>query len=183
MSLLSARELLQLIDDGVIENSGREFVNAASIDVRLGDTFLFEDNDSERNLVDLSKREAPQMKKTSLRGDAYAVLLPGSFCLAHTMEKFNLPDHISGMFILKSSMARAGLEHSQAGLADPGWHGSVLTLELCNLLRKHTLILRPGMRIGQMVFFRHEPVTEEFSYRTKGNYNGDVSVQVTRAAK
>jgi deoxycytidine triphosphate deaminase len=81
------------------------------------------------------------------------------------------------MFILKSSLARSGLEHSQAGWADAGWHDSALTLELSNLLSNHTLHLEAGMAIGQMIFFRHTKVPEEFLYSTKGRYNGDRTVQ------
>ena len=38
------------------------------------------------------------------------------------------------------------------------------------------IIIRPGDAIGQMIFFRHEPVPSEASYASKGRYNGDTSV-------
>lgn len=63
---------------------------------------------------------------------------------------------------------------------DPGWHGSVLTLELSNSLRYHSLRLRPGMRIGQMIFLRGEPVPESASYASRGKYNGDSQAQQSK---
>lgn len=178
MSLLSSLELLDLVEQGVIEGVDPESINAASIDLHLGDEFLLESEFATGSLiVDLSKRERPVMHKAR---DSIK-LHPGDFCLASTKEIFNLPDDISGMFILKSSMARAGLEHSQAGWADAGWHGSSLTLELTNLLKHHSLILRSGMAVGQIVLFRHTPVPKAFSYSTKGRYNGDVGVQGIKA--
>lgn len=172
MSLLSAVELLKLVEDGIIEGVSRESINAASIDVHLGDTFLIEQYNEVHPILDLSKREAPVMK-TVMDG---IILEPGQFCLTHTVETFYLPDYISGQFILKSSMARAGLEHSQAGWADSGWSGSSLTLELTNLLKHNRLMLKKGMAIGQMVFFKHAKVPPEFLYTTKGRYNNDKSV-------
>jgi dCTP deaminase len=100
-------------------------------------------------------------------------LAPGNFVLAHTQQIFNLPDYISAEYKLKSSMARIGLEHLNAGWCDPGWHGSSLTLELKNMLQNHTIVLQPGDRIGQVVFFKHDRVRRDKSYATVGRYNGD----------
>ena len=49
----------------------------------------------------------------------------------------------------------------------------MLTLELHNVLSYHTLRLRPGMKIGQMVFFKGSAVPEYASYAVRGAYNGD----------
>jgi len=169
MGLLSATELQQLVEQGVIEGVADGAINAASIDLHLGDKFLIEDSRVCGGYVDLARRDRPEMCDET--GEVF--LDPGQFCLASTKEIFHLPNDISGMFILKSSMARAGLEHSQAGWADAGWHGSALTLELSNLLQHHTLRLEASMAIGQIILFRHTPVPTEFSYATKGRYNGD----------
>ncbi|WP_409365151.1 dCTP deaminase domain-containing protein, partial [Escherichia coli] len=68
-------------------------------------------------------------------------LKPGQFVLACTIETFNLPSDIAAQFMLKSSRARSGLEHLMAGYYDPGWHGSVLTLELHNSRQLHPVAL------------------------------------------
>ncbi|MCS5737472.1 dCTP deaminase, partial [Herbiconiux daphne] len=97
-------------------------------------------------------------------------IFPGECFLAHSEEFFNLPNNISAQFILRSTVARCFLEHMQAGFCDAGWHGSQLTFEFKNMLNHHILLIKPGMRIGQMIFFEHEDCGED-SYAKKGNYN------------
>ena len=104
------------------------------------------------------------------------IIYPGEFLLAHSVEIFNLPNNISAEYKLKSSMARIGLDHLNAGWCDAGWHGSVLTLELKNCTRNHEIIIRAGDMIGQMIFFSHEEVPESKSYAGRGRYNNDKTV-------
>lgn len=147
-----------------------ELLNPASLDVTLGD----------RLMVEVPERPELQIHGISEHTQADPYLLqPGAFCLAQTREIFNLPDHVAAQFVLKSSRAREGLEHLLAGFADPGFHGSVLTLELSNARRLHAIPLWPGMKIGQMVFhlISGEP---ERSYAVTGRYNGDLQVQASR---
>lgn len=177
MSLLSATELQSMIEDGVIQGVQDGAVNAASIDLHLAPLMLTESFIPHEDLLDLSLREGPAMVPHT----GTTILHPGDFCLGSSVEVFNLPDDISGMFLLKSSLARAGLEHSQAGWCDAGWHGSALTLELRNNLKRHSMILTAGMAIGQIVLFRHTSVPKEFSYATKGRYNGDKAVKGIKA--
>lgn len=176
--MLSYTELCGLVDDGVID-ANPALINGASIDVRLGQTLLLEQRRPDNAVIDLSRREAMATQRFEMDATGYKIP-PGQFLLAETIETFNLPDDIAAFFLLKSSMARAGLEHSQAGFADPGWHGSVLTMELKNLTQHYYLHLRPGMRIGQIVFFRVQPVPAERSYAALGAYNGLSSVAATR---
>ena len=105
------------------------------------------------------------------------VLLPGDFILAASVEIFNLPNNISAEYKLKSSMARIGLEHLNAGWCDAGWNRSCLTLELKNMTRHHSIELNYKDPIGQIVFFKHTPVPNDKSYAVRGRYNGDTSVQ------
>lgn len=184
MSLMTYNELCILVATGVISPVPIENINAASIDVRLGDTLLLEDdvdlnNDDDRVIIDLSKRESPKFRQYVMGSDGF-LLQPFDFCLAQTLETFNLPDDIACEFRLKSSMARAGLNQSLAVWCDPGWNGSVLTLELQNVLAYHSLLLKPGMKIGQMVFFQGEKVPRNASYGTIGSYNGDASVTASK---
>lgn len=179
MSLLSYNELITLVETGVIEGVRPESVNAASIDIHLGDEILIETyGDSRLQIIDLSVKPRQSVQRTQvIIKDHYHDLLPGENILAHTIEVFNLPDDIVGEYYLNSSLARNTLEHLHAGHCDPGWNGSALTLELVNLNRYHTLRIRPGMRVGQMIFYRVKPVPKERSYATIGNYNGHKSVQ------
>lgn len=182
--ILSYVELLDLIDVGVIEGADPACVNSASIDIHLGDTVLIERPVREWSIpptVQLDKKGT--LAFTEYKMDSNGVtLLPGQFILAQSREVFNLPNNISAEYKLKSSMARIGLEHLNAGWCDAGWHGSVLTLELKNVTEFHAITIRPGDRIGQMVFFSHTPVPDHGSYATRGSYNGDKKVSGVKVA-
>lgn len=66
---------------------------------------------------------------------------------------------------------------------DPGWYGSVLTLEFKVNLNYHRLRLRPGMKCGQVVFERGEMVPDHASYAVRGRYNGDTQVQASKGVR
>ena len=100
---------------------------------------------------------------------------PGAFFLAETREIFNLPDHVGAQFVLKSSRAREGFDHAEAGWCDPGWNGSRLTMELRNQRRWHQLPIWPDMKIGQLKFILISGLPER-SYAITGRYNGDLGV-------
>lgn len=182
MSLLSYNQLMLLIDDGVITHTRPELVNSASIDLQLGRKLLIERispnnfTDNKLNRVILKDRQALNMIEHDLVKDGSFIMYPGEFILAHTEEIFNLPNNISSKYVLKSSMARIGLEHLNAGWCDAGWHGSALTLELKNVTRHHEIVLHYKDLIGQMCFFLHDEVPEDKSYAVRGRYNNDKTV-------
>ena len=181
MSLQSYNELVKLVEQGVITNVEHDQINAASIDLTLGNKLLIEkveyDTLSHKKLgcVSLRLKDKLNMYEHDLEGSSY-ILQPGEFILAHTKQVFNLPNHISAEYKLKSSMARIGLEHLNAGWCDAGWNGSVLTLELKNMSRYHGIVLSLNDPIGQVVFYTHQGVPKDRSYAARGRYNGDTSV-------
>jgi len=177
MTLLSHNELVILAESGVITNVHPDSINASSIDIHLAPEVLVENSGWKR--VDYRAREPLSMTRRTVDE---ILLLPNQFILASSVEQFNLPPTISCEYKLKSSMARIGLEHLNAGWCDAGWNGSVLTLELKNVTQYHTILLRPGDAIGQMVFFRHAAVPADRSYAARGRYNGDVTAVGARAA-
>jgi dCTP deaminase len=172
--LLSHPELVELVDAGVIEGVEFDAINSASIDLTLGNKILVERYPGPSFVVSLRNRDKLTMREVDIT-EGY-VLTPGEFILAHSVEMFHLPNNVSAEYKLKSSMARIGLEHLNAGWADAGWNGSVLTLELVNITRRHSIRIQAGDKIGQMVFFQHEPVPEDRSYAARGRYNNDTSV-------
>ena len=181
-ALLSHNELVGLIGGGIITADPAN-VNAASIDLTLGDYIMVEPkNPKFDSTVNLAKKENIKWERILMGPDGY-ILAPGEAILAETREVFNLPDNISGEYKLKSSQARNALDHANAGWADAGWNGSVLTLEFKNNSRYHDLIIEPGMKCGQMVFFRHEPVPEYASYANRGQYNGDKTVSASKGIR
>jgi dCTP deaminase len=183
MTILSYTEICELIEDGVIENADYACVNSSSLDIHLGSTILLEGQVSQgpENLKYLNKK-SHLVHETVILEDSpefkgQIAMAPGEFLLASSREIFNLPNNISAEYKLKSSMARLGLDHLNAGWCDAGWNGSVLTLELKNVTQRHRIVLTVGDRIGQMVFYRHREVPLDKSYATRGSYNGDKTAQ------
>jgi dCTP deaminase len=176
MGLISYNGLVKLVESGVI-NAKPENINGASIDITLGNVLRFECVNP--RTVDIRDESLSMVVE---EGDQFYIR-PGEFCLAESREVFNLPNNIAAEYKLKSSMARNGLNHLLAGWCDPGWYGSTLTLELHNVTQYHTIKLQPGVKIGQMVFYEVEPVPEEKSYKTKGQYNNQKGAQESKGVR
>jgi dCTP deaminase len=180
--LLSYNKLIELIESGVI-NVPLENVNGASIDITLSNTVMLEEVTPARKHVSLKDKHNIKMHEFVMDKGSCFHLHPNQFLLASSNETFNLPNNIACEYKLKSSLARNGLQHMLAGWCDPGWNDSTLTLELKNVTQFHTLVLEPGMKIGQMVFFECDPVPEEHSYASKGQYNGQTSTTPSKGLR
>ena len=145
-------------------------LNPASIDVTIGGLIMVEvEHTAELQSLDINHHT---------QDNPYWVA-PGEFFLAATQETFNLPDYIGAQFVLKSSRAREGWDHAEAGWCDPGWHGSKLTMEIQNSRRYHSLPIWPGLRMGQMKFILVSGTVER-SYAVTGRYNNDSTVAASR---
>ena len=150
--------------NGMIAPFDSELLNPASMDVRVGLHLMVE------NICD------PELLRIDISGrtkDDPFLLEPGEFCLAETVELFNIPDDISAQFALKSSRAREGYNHCLAGWIDNGYSGR-LTLELKNERLHHPLPLYPGLKIGQIIFFKMTPPMR--TYRETGRYQNHLTV-------
>jgi deoxycytidine triphosphate deaminase len=125
MSILTYNELVALVDSGAIENVKPEYINGASIDLTLADGFFVEEppQTAGNKVVLLGYRQTPAMKRL----DGCLLLAPGAFALAATKQIFHLPNDIAGHYMLKSSLARAGLQHLFAGFA-PTQRGTAVRL-------------------------------------------------------
>lgn len=174
--LLSYNELCTIVRAGVLGNvESLDQVKGSSVDVRLGNTIKKEfDGD---HIISLGARDELSTWTVDIGKDGFYDLSPGEFILAHTMETFNMPNNLSATFHLKSSCARMGIGHLLAVHIDPGFNNSVLTLELHNVTRHHTIRLCPGDYIGQILLWSHEYVPSQVSYQHKGRYNNDLTVQ------
>ena len=168
--ILADYQIKNLCETGMVTPFDPALVNPASLDVRLGSELLIEcATVPELVRFDISSHTEEKPYK----------LLPNQFVLAPTLEEFNLPNNLAAQFMLKSSRAREGLEHLMAGYCDPGWSGSVLTMELHNSRQFHPVNLWPGMKIGQMVFHEMSRIPRR-SYAQTGRYNGDSTVAASK---
>jgi dCTP deaminase len=191
MSLLSFKKLRSIVFNKTITSNDQN-INPASVEVTLGNRFYVEDNEpwvikantlATELFTDLGKKQNIKLKLIVLEDDDALVFRPGMFVLAETKEVFNLPDNLVAEYVLKSSQARNGWQHLLAGYCDPGWHNSILTMEFVNESQNGYLLLRPGMKCGQMKFYEVEEVPEDKSYRVVGQYNNQTEVQQAKQLK
>jgi dCTP deaminase len=136
----------------VIEPFEPDLVQPASVDVRLGTQFRVMRN-SRMTHIDPGVDNDGLMETVEVdRGEPF-VLHPGEFALGHTAERLRLGADLVGIVNGKSSLGRLGVQvHATAGFVDPGFAG-VIVLELSNVATL-PILLRPGMKVAQMVFQR-----------------------------
>ena len=152
--LLSDRDILAEIDAGrvALDPFDREMIQPSSIDVRLDKFFRVFDNHKYPH-IDPAADQSDLTREVEVGNDEAFILHPGEFVLGSTYELVTLPDDIAARLEGKSSLGRLGLmTHSTAGFIDPGFSGHV-TLELANVATL-PIKLYPGMKIGQLCFFR-----------------------------
>ena len=147
-------------------------VQPSSVDVRLDRFFRLFDN-HKYPFIDPSEDQPELTRFVEVDADQPFILHPGEFVLGSTYELVSLPDDVAARLEGKSSLGRLGLlTHSTAGFIDPGFSGHV-TLELSNVATL-PIKLWPGMKIGQMCFFRLSSAAEkpygsqEYSSRYQG---------------
>ena len=152
--LLSDKDIKLEIGAGRIgiEPYDVDMVQPSSIDVRLDRFFRVFENHRYPH-IDPSTEQSELTREIAPVGDEPFVLHPGEFVLGSTYEVVTLPNDIAARLEGKSSLGRLGLlTHSTAGFIDPGFSGHV-TLELANVATL-PILLYPGMKIGQVCFFR-----------------------------
>ena len=152
--LLSDRDILAELDAGRVQLDPltRDMIQPSSIDVRLDKFFRVFDNHKYPH-IDPAADQSELTREVEVGNDETFVLHPGEFVLGSTYEVVGLPDDIAARLEGKSSLGRLGLlTHSTAGFIDPGFNGHV-TLELANVATL-PIKLYPGMKIGQLCFFR-----------------------------
>jgi len=152
--LLSDRDIKAELDSGRIALEPYEpaMIQPSSIDVRL-DRFFRLFSNHKYPFIDPAEDQPDLTHLVEVDGDEPFILHPGEFVLGSTYERVTLPDDVAARLEGKSSLGRLGLlTHSTAGFIDPGFTGHV-TLELSNVATL-PIKLWPGMKIGQMCFFR-----------------------------
>lgn len=152
--LLSDRDIRAEIESGRVGIDPYEpsMVQPSSIDVRLDRFFRVFENHKYPH-IDPSVEQIDLTREVSTEAGEPFVLHPGEFVLGSTYEVVSLPNDVAARLEGKSSLGRLGLlTHSTAGFIDPGFSGHV-TLELANVATL-PILLWPGMKIGQVCFFR-----------------------------
>ena len=152
--LLSDRDINAEISAGRIRLDPwePEMLQPSSIDIRLDRFFRVFENHRYPH-IDPAVDQSELTRMVEPEGDEAFILHPGEFVLGSTYEVCSLPDDIAARVEGKSSLGRLGLlTHATAGFVDPGFSGHV-TLELANVATL-PIKLYPGMKIGQLCFFK-----------------------------
>ena len=172
--LLSDRDILSEIDAKRVglDPFDPAMVQPSSIDVRLDRFFRVFENHRYPH-IDPSESQPELTRLVEPDGNEPFILHPGEFVLGSSYEVVSLPDDVAARLEGKSSLGRLGLlTHSTAGFIDPGFSGHV-TLELSNVATL-PIKLWPGMKIGQLCFFRlstpseHPYGSEKYGSRYQG---------------
>jgi dCTP deaminase len=172
--LMSDRDIRASIEAGQIGLDPLEMglLQPSSIDVRLDRFFRLFDN-HKYAFIDPAEQQDELTRLIEVDPTEPFILHPGEFVLGSTYEFVTLPDDVAARLEGKSSLGRLGLlTHSTAGFVDPGFKGHV-TLELSNVATL-PIKLWPGMKIGQLCFFKltspseHPYGSEKYSSRYQG---------------
>jgi dCTP deaminase len=152
--LLSDRDIKAELASGriALDPHDPEMIQPSSVDVRLDRFFRLFDN-HKYPYIDPAEDQPDLTHLVEVDPTEAFILHPGEFVLGSTYEQVSLPDDVAARLEGKSSLGRLGLlTHSTAGFVDPGFTGHV-TLELSNVATL-PIKLWPGMKIGQLCFFR-----------------------------
>ncbi|CAA9577241.1 MAG: Deoxycytidine triphosphate deaminase (dUMP-forming) [uncultured Thermomicrobiales bacterium] len=159
--ILSDGTIRRLLADSrlVIDPLEDSQIQPASVDIRLGSTFLaFRRHTSE--CIDPREMNDALMEPMTVDNDRPFILHPGEFVLGTTLERLTLPNDIVARVEGKSSLGRLGLLiHATAGFVDAGWTNGQITLELSNVAPL-PIKLWPGMKIGQLSFMQMDAPAE-----------------------
>lgn len=155
-STLSSVELVKRVyapndDRLVVTPLLPDFASGASIDLRLGNTFIVFVRSRTAQFDPLDDKHDPRQVQRQMQlawGDSF-VLHPGELVLAATLEYLVIPPDLSAQVVSRSSYGRLGLLSATAVQVHPHFHGC-LTLELVNL-GVVPILLTPGERIAQLV--------------------------------
>ena len=181
--LLSDRDIKKELAAGRIglEPFTTDMVQPSSVDVRLDRWFRLFDN-HKYPFIDPAADQPDLTQLIETSPDEAFILHPGEFVLGATFEQVSLPDDVAARLEGKSSLGRLGLlTHSTAGFIDPGFSGHV-TLELSNVATL-PIKLWPGMKIGQLCFFRlSSPAENPYGSGPYGNrYQGQRGPTASRS--
>jgi len=134
--ILGIRTLHELVKkDNLVENLCDREKNSpegAGFDLRLGEIYEIEGE----GFLGIEERDTPNIKllgsfnEEKNEKENYFIFNPGKYYLIKTIEKVNLPTHLSGIIFPRTTLFRSGLGLFN-GLVQPGYSGE-LTFGICN---------------------------------------------------
>ena len=181
MTVLSDKDIRKELEEGDLEVEPVDLekqLQPASLDIRLG-TEITEFKHKYGPPLSYSDYIEEEMQTYEITDDKSIVISPGAFFLIDTLENIKIPNYLGCELRGRSSVGRLGLEiHSCAGWIDPGFEGDIV-LEISNNSPR-AVEIKPGMRIGQLVFYDLSSVAQK-SYGERNNkYQGQEGAVASR---
>ena len=174
-----------LIEDAVLvevkELDGKKLVsyglsqNGYDVRIAVGTKLSINGNEDTTSVLDPKKYNDYLFKDNQYvynDNEEAIVIPPKHFCLAHTVEKFNIPNDVTGILYCKSTYARLGMNMAPTVLKS-GWSGQ-LVLEIYNQTEL-PLVVYPNEGIGTIYFTKHDGETIK-PYHVDGKYNNQTGI-------
>jgi len=165
--ILTGEEIRKQVEKGRIHITpfSRENLNPNSYNFRLGETLKIYKNDV------LDAKMKNEYYEVTIPEEGYT-LMPNQLYLGHTIEEMG-SDYYAPTMQARSSVGRLGLYiYLNSGLGDIGFKKQ-WTLELHVI---HPLRVYPGMKVGQMLFWKPEGVISLY----QGKYKDSVGPQTSQ---
>jgi deoxycytidine triphosphate deaminase len=169
--IIGIQQLLQMVkEDNLVENlSDRELNNpeGAGFDIRLGEVYKIGGD----GFLGVEERDTPDTELIAAHdpekdpNENFFTFEPGKYYLIKTMEKVNLPTHLSGIIFPRTTLFRSGLGLFN-GIVQTGYSGE-LTFGIKNLGESNIKIYF-GARVAHITF--HEVAGKGNQYR--GQWQG-----------
>lgn len=208
--LLGKPEILRRIAKGdiIVDEFKMENLGTAQYDVSIGENFYRERDHSATNAFrgtvynpfdekhvrakwelnkamphsDWIERSGAPLENIGL-DEKLIFLKPGEMILAHTVEFIGgTSNDLTTMMKARSSLGRNCVEVCRcAGMGDAGYF-TRWTLEVVNTSRVDTIVIPALRRVGQLLFFKIDPVDEKDMYNKSGKYQTSADLTAIKAA-
>jgi len=155
-------------------------LSADSVDLRLGNHFLLPQVPPQPYTTLDSEHPKIINLHVHIPWGRYLVVPAHQTVLGVTLEFIKLPFDLSGQILTKSTIARTFVVIETAPWIHPSYRGC-LTLEIANVSNA-PLLLHPGVRVGQLVLQRIDPLPEK-DPKLKGSYLGPIYPEAPKFRK
>lgn len=154
----------------IIHPFKEEHLTTSSYDVTLGEWIYREGKVAGGTYNPYQKKHTDKLfELENCRGKEFIILKPGETILAHTNEFIGGKDHITTMMKARSSIGRNFIGICKcAGWGDVGFTNR-WTMEITNFSHKHSIPLKIGSRVAQIVFLETYPIDSQ-EYSSSGKY-------------
>ncbi|UCR75533.1 dCTP deaminase [Alcaligenes phage vB_Af_QDWS595] len=139
-SLMDCAPIKNMVGEKRVAHGTSYGLTEAGYDIRIKQNVYFEPH----------LKTSIGMQVGVVQGYGEISLSKGRFCLASSIEEFDMPEHLVGKVHDKSTWARRGLSVFNT-VIEPGWKG-FLTLELV-YHGEEKLFIPAGSGIAQILFF------------------------------